>query len=370
MERREKEARSWVVPEDDNIHDPEGCPIPAEIKAIQENLPIFEYKKQVIETVLKNDMVVITGETGSGKSTQLPQYIYDSALIQNAIFSADPKSDKIMRICVTQPRRVAAISMTKRICYERRKVLGKEISYAIRFDDRCTEFTQMRYVTDGILVRECIEDPLISKYNVVILDEAHERSLYTDVLFALIKQAVIKRKGNLKLVCTSATLDVNLFSNFFNKCPIIEMKGRSYPVDLLYGSSLTCSRVEESVRSAIRIHMHEGKGDILIFLTGSDECEKAVKFTYKLLQELLDDGKQIPACLIYSLYGAQSSKDQSRVFEKPEDPNTRKIVYSTNIAETSLTIDGIGFVIDCGYVKQKQYNPKTGMDRLVIVPIS
>lgn len=188
-----------------------------------------------------------------------------------------------MRICVTQPRRVATISMAKRICYERRRILGKEISYAIRFDDRCSEHTKLRYVTDGILVRECIEDPLILKYNVVILDEAHERSLYTDVLFSLIKQAVIKRKGNLKLICTSATLDVHLFSKFFNSCPVIEMKGRSYPVDLLYGGSLTHSRVEESVRSAIRIHMHEGRGDILVFLTGLDECETAVKLTYKKL---------------------------------------------------------------------------------------
>ena len=145
------------------------------------------------------------------------------------------EKDREIRICVTQPRRVATISMAKRICYERRKVLGREISYAIRFDDRCSEHTRLRYVTDGILVRECIEDPLILKYNVVILDEAHERSLYTDVLFSLIKQAVIKRKGNLKLICTSATLDVDLFSRFFNNCPVIEMKGRSYPVDLLYG---------------------------------------------------------------------------------------------------------------------------------------
>ena len=150
MERREDEIDAWVIPEHDDLEDPVGCSIREDIKKMQENLPIFEYKKQIIQSVLENDMVVITGETGSGKSTQLPQYIYDSAYIQDKIFSSDSKSDKIMRICVTQPRRVATISMAQRICYERRKVLGKEISYAIRFDDRCSEFTQLRYVTDGI----------------------------------------------------------------------------------------------------------------------------------------------------------------------------------------------------------------------------
>lgn len=147
------------------------------------------------------------------------------------------------------------------------------------------------------------------------------------------------------------------------------MEGREYPVDILYGHTASNFRVDEAVRSTIRIHLHEGPGDILVFLTGSDECETAVKETYKKLQNLLDDGKEVPSCLIYALYGAQSSEDQSRVFEET-DENTRKIIYATNIAETSLTIDGVGFVIDSGHVKQKQYNPKTGMDRLVVVPIS
>lgn len=147
------------------------------------------------------------------------------------------------------------------------------------------------------------------------------------------------------------------------------MKGRSHPVDILYGHTPSNFRVEEAVRSAIRIHLHEGPGDILVFLTGSDECENAVKMTYQKLQNLLDQGKEVPTCLIYSLYGAQSSEDQGRVFEDTEE-DVRKIIYSTNIAETSITIDGVGFVIDSGHVKQKQYNPKTGMDRLVVVPIS
>lgn len=147
------------------------------------------------------------------------------------------------------------------------------------------------------------------------------------------------------------------------------MKGRSHPVDILYGNTPSHFRVEEAVRSTIRIHLHENTGDILVFLTGSDECEQAVKMTYQKLQNLLDQGKEVPTCLIYALYGAQSSEDQSRVFEETGE-DIRKIIYSTNIAETSITIDGVGFVIDSGHVKQKQYNPKTGMDRLVVVPIS
>jgi len=147
------------------------------------------------------------------------------------------------------------------------------------------------------------------------------------------------------------------------------MEGRTFHVDILYGNSPSNFRVDEAVKAAIRMHLHEGIGDILVFLTGSDECELAVKKTYEILQDLLEKGKEVPNALIYALYGAQSSADQSRVFDKA-DENTRKIIYSTNIAETSLTIDGIGFVVDCGHVKQKQYNPKTGMDTLNIIPIS
>ena len=316
-------------------------------------------------------MVTITGETGSGKSTQLPQYIYDSEKIYNKILGTESRpADKRLKICITQPRRVATVSMAKRLCFERNIPFGEEVSYAIRFDDRTSDKTNLRYVTDGILVRELINDPLIKKYNVVILDEAHERSLHTDILFALIKQAVLKREGSLKLVITSATLDTGLFSKYFNNCPIIEMKGRSYKVDILYGNASSNFRVDDAVNAAVRMHLHEGYGDILVFLTGSDECEMAVKQTYIVLQKLIDDKKEVPNALIYALYGAQSSADQARVFDRAPDEDTRKIIYSTNIAETSLTIDGIGFVVDSGHVKQKIYNPKTGMDTLTIVPIS
>ena len=164
-------------------------------------------------------------------------------------------------------------------------------------------------------------------------------------------------------------MDTELFSKYFNNCPILDMEGKCYPVDILYGHTTSNLRVDESVRSAIRMHIHEDSGDILVFQTGSEECELAVSLCYKKLDELQKMNKPVASCLIYALYGSQSNEDQAQVFEMaPED--TRKIIFSTNIAETSLTIDGIGFVIDCGYVKQKQYNPRSGMDCQVTVPIS
>jgi HrpA-like RNA helicase len=160
-----------------------------------------------------------------------------------------------------------------------------------------------------------------------------------------------------------------MFSRFFDDCPVIQMEGKCYHVDVKYGNCLSNKRVEESVKSAIRMHLHEGPGDILVFLTGSEECEQAAKLCYQKLEGLMQQGMQVPGMVIYSLYGSQASDEQARVFEKLE-AHIRKLIFSTNIAETSLTIDNIGFVIDSGFVKQKCYNPRTGMDALIVVPIS
>ena len=368
------------------------------------SLPIYQYREDMVKLIKENLFCIITGDTGSGKTTQLPQYViehlkacdllymnnneegikeesetvdkinnnsniklYDTTIIKSTIISKSQID--VPKIVITQPRRVAAIQMAKRVSYERRSTLGKEVGYSIRFEDCSSEETIVKFVTDGILVRECLADHNLSKYNVIILDEAHERSLYTDILFALCKKAVLKRNGDLRMIITSATLDTKQFSSYFNNCPVFQVAGRSHPVDIVYFNSRMEKRVENSVKLAIRIHLHESPGHILSFLTGFEECEQACKLCYQKLEELASKGKNVPPMVIMPLYGAQNTDEQGMIFDKVPD-NCRKLIFSTNIAETSLTVDGIGYVIDCGYVKQKIFNSKTSMDSLTIVPIS
>lgn len=170
--------------------------------------------------------------------------------------------------------------MAQRVSFERNSTIGAEVGYTVRFDDCSSHKTRIKYVTDGILVRECVSDSLLSKYTVVILDEAHERSLNTDILFALCKIAVQRRKGSLRMIVTSATLRTDQISNYYNKCPVISVSGRCYPVSILHKESGKEKRVENSVGASIRIHLNEPAGDILVFLTGFEECEKASRICF------------------------------------------------------------------------------------------
>jgi len=175
--------------------------------------------------------------------------------------------------------------MATRVAKERNQSLGVEVGYAVRFDD-CTdsEKTNIRYVTDGILVRECLLDPDLSQYSAVVLDEAHERSLNTDILFALVKQAVQRRAGSLRLVVTSATLKTEKLCEYYFNCPTLSVSGRCYPVSIMHTVISKDERVQETVSAAIRIHLHEPEGDVLAFLTGFEECEKACKMCYEKLE--------------------------------------------------------------------------------------
>ncbi|XP_062157376.1 probable pre-mRNA-splicing factor ATP-dependent RNA helicase DEAH4 [Alnus glutinosa] len=319
------------------------------------NLPILRFEDQIIETVERNSVVVIIGETGSGKSTQLSQMLHRRGYTKSGI------------VGVTQPRRVAAVSVARRVAQELGVELGYEVGYAIRFEDRTSERTRIKYLTDGVLLRESLSDPELNQYSVIILDEAHERSLNTDILLGLMKRLVTIHASNLKVLITSATLDGEKVSKFFSNCPILNVPGKLYPVEILYSNERPTSYVESSLKTALDIHIRQPEGDVLIFMTGQDDIEKLVsKLTDRVRS--LDEGSCMDA-IILPLHGSLPPEMQVRVFNPPP-PNCRRFIVSTNIAETSLTVDGVVYVIDSGYVKQRQYNPSTGMYSLDVVQIS
>ncbi|XP_011041543.1 PREDICTED: putative pre-mRNA-splicing factor ATP-dependent RNA helicase PRP1 isoform X3 [Populus euphratica] len=319
------------------------------------HLPIVQFEDKIMKTVEDNAVVVIIGETGSGKSTQLSQMLHRRGYTKSGI------------IAVTQPRRVAAVSVARRVAQELGVTLGEEVGYAIRFEDRTSDLTRIKYLTDGVLLRECLSSPELNQYSVIILDEAHERSLNTDILMGLVKRLVKTRASKLKVLVTSATLDGEKVSEFFSDCPVLNVPGKLYPVEILYSEERPKSYIESSLRTAMDIHVREPEGDVLIFMTGQDDIDKLVSKLEDRVQSL-EEGSCMDA-IILPLHGSLPPELQVRVFSPPP-PNCRRFIVATNIAETSLTVDGVVYVIDSGYVKQRQYNPSTGMYSLDIVQIS
>lgn len=324
------------------------------MKEQRESLPVFKMRDHLIQQVRENQFVVIVGETGSGKTTQLTQYLNEAGFSEDGIIGC------------TQPRRVAATSVAKRVAEEMDVRLGQEVGYTVRFDEKTSPNTRIKYMTDGMLQREALLDPEMSKYSVIMLDEAHERTIATDVLFALLKKAA-KTRPDLKIIVTSATLDSSKFSNYFNNCPIIEIPGRTYPVEVLYTKEPEFDYLQAAIESILQIHISEPEGDILVFLTGQEEIETSVQVLSEKIKSMNDD--TIQELIILPVYSALPTEMQSRIFD-PTPKGSRKVILATNIAETSLTIDGIFYVIDPGFAKINAYDPKLGMDSLVVRPIS
>lgn len=319
----------------------------------RKSLPIYQFKDELIKAVADNQILIVIGETGSGKTTQITQYLAESGYIARG------------KIGCTQPRRVAAMSVAKRVAEEFGCRLGCEVGYTIRFEDCTSPETAIKYMTDGMLLRECLLDSDLRSYSVLMLDEAHERTIHTDVLFGLLKAAV-RRRPDLKLIVTSATLDSVKFSQYFFEAPIFTIPGRTFPVEVLYTKDPETDYLDASMLTVMQIHLTEPPGDILLFLTGQEEIDTACEVLYERMKSL---GPDVPELLILPVYSALPSEMQTRIFE-PTPAGSRKVVIATNIAETSLTIDGIYYVVDPGFVKQNVYNPKTGMDSLVVTPIS
>ncbi|XP_064538400.1 pre-mRNA-splicing factor ATP-dependent RNA helicase PRP16 [Drosophila montana] len=315
-------------------------------------LPVFASRQELLNVIRENSVVIIVGETGSGKTTQLTQYLHE-----------DGYSKRGMIGC-TQPRRVAAMSVAKRVSDEMDTQLGEDVGYAIRFEDCTSERTVIKYMTDGILLRESLRDPDLDSYAAIIMDEAHERSLSTDVLFGLLRE-IVARRHDLKLIVTSATMDSSKFATFFGNVPTFTIPGRTFPVDVMFSKNACEDYVESAVKQALQVHLTPNEGDMLIFMPGQEDIE----VTCEVLEERLSEIDNAPELSILPIYSQLPSDLQAKIFHKSAD-GVRKCVVATNIAETSLTVDGIIYVIDTGYCKLKVYNPRIGMDALQIYPIS
>lgn len=339
-----------------------------------EPLPIYHHKSKLVRSVKDSTFLVVTGETGCGKTTQLPQYLHEAGFCKDG------------KIGITQPRRVAAITVAQRVAQEMGYTLGKEVGYQVRFDDCTTEDTLVKYMTDGCLLREILADPALSQYSVVVLDEVHERSLNTDILLGLLKKVFSNPDKNnkgrcfpLKVVVMSATMETEKLSAFLGNCPVFVIPGRTFPVKCSFGSAVgpkdteSTGYIKEVVKVALDVHTSELAGDILVFLTGQNEIERACDMLYDKA-ETIDyrfdvHDRTVEGLLILPLYGSMPTDQQRQIFQPPPR-GIRKCVVATNIAATSLTINGIKYIIDSGFVKQLNHNSRVGLDILEVVPIS
>ncbi|OTQ71921.1 ATP-dependent RNA helicase HrpA [Gilliamella apis] len=316
------------------------------------NLPVVEKKQAIYEAIKHHQVVIIAGETGSGKTTQIPKICLELGLGVKGYIGH------------TQPRRLAARSVANRIAEELKTEIGQLVGYKVRFSDHVSDSTLVKLMTDGILLAEIQQDKLLLQYDTIIIDEAHERSLNIDFILGYLKQLLPKRP-DLKVIITSATIDVERFSNHFNHAPIIEVSGRTYPVEVRYRPVIFSEDSEsdknndfQPIINAIDELSLESTGDILIFLTGEREIRDLADTLRKL---------ELKHTEILPLYARLSASEQNRIFQPH---NGRRIVLATNVAETSLTVPGIKYVIDPGLARISRYSYRTKVQRLPIEPIS
>ncbi|KAI4488134.1 hypothetical protein M0804_004982 [Polistes exclamans] len=323
------------------------------LRETQANLPVAQYKNEIIETIKKERVVIIAGDTGCGKSTQVPQYLYSAGF---------------NKIVCTQPRRIGCISLAKRVAFETLTENHNEVGYQIRFEKQKTQETKITFITEGLLLRQVSGESGLLPYDIVVLDEVHERNLHGDFLLGVMK-CIIHQESNIKLILMSATINIQLFSDYFSKenAKVIQVPGRLYPIQLLFrpitiedikykNNRFNPSPYVQIMQMIDHKYPADEKGDLLIFLSGMKEITAVV-----------DAAKEYSVkknnWIVLPLHSSLSIADQDKVFDYAPD-GVRKCIVSTNIAETSITIDGIRFVVDSGKVKEMSYDPLCKMERL------
>jgi ATP-dependent helicase HrpA len=314
-----------------------------------EGLPVSERRDELVAAIRDNQVVIVAGETGSGKSTQLPKICLEAGQGVRGLIGH------------TQPRRLAARTIAERVAEELGGEVGDVVGYTVRFTDRVGDRSLIKVMTDGILLAEMQRDRSLSRYDTIIVDEAHERSLNIDFILGYLKQ-LLARRSDLKVVVTSATIDTQRFSDHFGGAPVVEVTGRSYPVEVRYrpvGAEPEDDRDQiQAIADAVEELRHEGPGDVLVFLSGEREIRDTADAITKL---------QLPHTEVLPLYARLSATDQHRVFQAHTG---RRIVLATNVAETSLTVPGIRFVVDPGTARISRYNRRTKVQRLPIEAVS
>jgi ATP-dependent RNA helicase DHX8/PRP22 len=388
-----------------------------ELAPIRKKLPVYGYRQEIIQLIKDNEAVLVVAETGSGKSTQIPAYLHECGLLS--------RYKKFgTTIAVTQPRRVAAMTVAERVAQEVGCRPGSVVGHRVRFDDLTCDQTKVVYLTDGMLLREATSDPLLSRYGVVVLDEAHERSLQTDVLFGVVKRAMEARRHrvimstkavdaddtsrdaimqkrmkqraqrlqipHLRVVVMSATLDVETFQTFFPRASKISIPGRQFPVQVLYAAEAQEDYMDAALLTTLQIEEDGEDGDILVFLPGQEEIEdlasllkqhlkrkEDVETNQDFVQSIQGIGTNLYAAssmvkdvLVCVLYAALPPAQQMLAFQPKPQGCRRKIILSTNIAETSVTLDGIRYVVDCGKHKTRDFSATTGMESLTVNDVS
>ncbi|ONI10608.1 hypothetical protein PRUPE_4G056700 [Prunus persica] len=344
----------------------------ANIERQRQRLPVYKYRTSILYLVETHATTIIVGETGSGKTTQIPQYLKEAGW-----------ADGGRVIACTQPRRLAVQSVASRVAEEMGVKLGEEVGYTIRFEDVTnTGVTMIKFLTDGVLLREMMNDPLLTKYSVIMIDEAHERSISTDILLGLLKK-IQRRRPELRLIISSATIQAKSMSDFFQtsktrrrpegeelgpnmESAVLSVEGRGFNVQIHYVEEPVPDYLRAAVSTVLLIHEKEPMGDILVFLTGQDDIDAAVQL---ITEEDQNRGRKSSGLMVLPLYSGLPRSEQELVFT-PTPRGKRKVVISTNIAETSITLEGVVYVVDSGFSKQRFYNPITDIENLVVAPIS